>query len=183
MMSHAPRAWWLETAPYARRKPHALPEYLEGKTLKKNVLSFLEEKIGRAQIRKARDIFLWCCRGERGSGGATSLGVLRKMGSDFFKQTPPNETCSELNNWLSLCNKKGLPCGQQKSRRHISQILNKWAVRKPDSMIQDLYRLASEGVNYASLNLRGLILLSEMPCDSLFLDSSRRKRISCITFI
>ena len=24
MMSHAPRAWWLETAPYARRKPHAL---------------------------------------------------------------------------------------------------------------------------------------------------------------
>jgi len=25
MMSQAPRAWWLETAPYARRKPHALP--------------------------------------------------------------------------------------------------------------------------------------------------------------
>src|SRR3989338_674825 len=24
MTSHAPRAWWLETAPYARRKPHAL---------------------------------------------------------------------------------------------------------------------------------------------------------------
>ena len=65
-----------------------LPEYLEGRTPKKNVLSFLGEKIGRAQIRKARDIFLWCCRAERGSGGATSLGVLRKMGSDFFKQTP-----------------------------------------------------------------------------------------------
>ena len=40
-------------------KPHALPEYLEGRTPKKNVLSFLEE-IGRAQIRKARNIFLWC---------------------------------------------------------------------------------------------------------------------------
>ena len=36
-----------------------LPEYLEGRTPKKNVLSFLEE-IGRAQIRKARNIFLWC---------------------------------------------------------------------------------------------------------------------------
>ncbi|MDO8500204.1 MAG: hypothetical protein Q7S66_06180 [bacterium] len=36
-----------------------LPEYLEGRTPKKNVLSFLEE-IGRAQIRKVRNIFLWC---------------------------------------------------------------------------------------------------------------------------
>src|ERR1035437_3133940 len=36
-----------------------LPEYLEGRTPKKNVLSFLE-KIGRAQIRKVRNIFLWC---------------------------------------------------------------------------------------------------------------------------
>jgi hypothetical protein len=32
---------------------------LEGRTPKKNVLSFLEE-IGRAQIRKVRNIFLWC---------------------------------------------------------------------------------------------------------------------------
>src|SRR3989338_1680799 len=39
--------------------PRHLPEYLEGRTPKKNVLSFLEE-IGRAQIRKARNIFLWC---------------------------------------------------------------------------------------------------------------------------
>ena len=73
--------------------PRHLPEYLEGRTPKKNVLSFLEE-IGRAQIRKARDIFLWCCRAERGSGGASSfVGVLRKMGSDFFKQTPPFQIC------------------------------------------------------------------------------------------
>jgi len=68
--------------------PRHLPEYLEGRTPKKNVLSFLEE-IGRAQIRKARNIFLWCCRAKRGGGGASSfVGVLRKMGSNFFKQTP-----------------------------------------------------------------------------------------------
>ena len=47
-----------------------LPEYLEGRTPKKNVLSFLEE-IGRAQIRKARNIFsFWGCRVKRGGGGA-----------------------------------------------------------------------------------------------------------------
>ena len=73
--------------------PRHLPEYLEGRTPKKNVLSFLEE-IGRAQIRKARNIFLWCCRAERGGGGASSfVGVLRKMGSNFFKQTPPIQIC------------------------------------------------------------------------------------------
>jgi hypothetical protein len=47
---------------FAKPSPHQsrhLPEYLEGRTPKKNVLSFLEE-IGRAQIRKARNIFLWC---------------------------------------------------------------------------------------------------------------------------
>jgi len=70
--------------------PRHLPEYLEGRTSKKNVLSFLEE-IGRVQIRKARNIFLWCPPSPRGGGGASSfVGVLRKMGSDFFKQTPPN---------------------------------------------------------------------------------------------
>src|SRR3989338_8558876 len=66
------------------------------RTPKKNVLSFLEE-IGRAQIRKARNIFLWCRREKRGGGGAASfVGVLRKMGSDFFKQTPPSFTFCEI---------------------------------------------------------------------------------------
>src|SRR3989344_2040081 len=70
-----------------------LPEYMEGRTPKKNVLSFLEE-IGRAQIRKARNIFLWCRRVERGGGGASSfVGVLLEMGSNFFKQTPPFQIC------------------------------------------------------------------------------------------
>ena len=72
--------------------PRHLPEYLEGRTPKKNVLSFLEE-IGRAQIRKARNIFLWCPPSPRGGGGASSfVGVLRKMGSNFFKQTPQKVT-------------------------------------------------------------------------------------------
>src|SRR3989338_5183282 len=53
--------------------PRHLPEYLEGRTSKKNVLSFLAE-IGRAQIRKARNIFLWCRRVKRGGGGAASFG-------------------------------------------------------------------------------------------------------------
>src|SRR3989338_6789686 len=66
--------------------PRHLPECLEGRTPKKNVPSSLEE-IGRAQIRKARNIFLWCPPSPRGGGGASSfVGVLRKMGSDFFKQ-------------------------------------------------------------------------------------------------
>src|SRR3989338_3551107 len=47
--------------------PRHLPEYLEGRTPKKNVLSFLEE-IGRAQIRKAGNIFLWCPPSPRGGG-------------------------------------------------------------------------------------------------------------------
>ncbi|MDZ4285308.1 MAG: hypothetical protein U1A23_00085, partial [Candidatus Sungbacteria bacterium] len=76
--------------------PRHLPEYLEGRTPKKNVLSFLEET-GRAQIRKARNIFLWCPPSPRGGGGASSfVGVLRKMGSDFFKQTPPLRSSAML---------------------------------------------------------------------------------------
>ena len=70
--------------------PRHLPEYLEGRIPKKNVLSFLEE-IGRAQIRKARNIF-WCPPSPRGGGVASSfVGVLRKMGSNFFKQTPHHQ--------------------------------------------------------------------------------------------
>ena len=46
-----------------------LPEYLEGRTQKRKMSFPFSEKIGRAQIRKARNIFLWCCRVKRGSGG------------------------------------------------------------------------------------------------------------------
>src|SRR3989344_1849640 len=37
-------------------KPHALPEYLEGRTPKRKMSFPFLEKIGRAQIRKARNI-------------------------------------------------------------------------------------------------------------------------------
>src|SRR3989344_4193125 len=47
-----------------------LPEYLEGRTPKRKMSFPFLEKIGRAQIRKARNIFsFWGCRVERGSGG------------------------------------------------------------------------------------------------------------------
>ena len=47
-----------------------LPEYLEGRTLKRKKSFPSLEKIGRAQIRKARNIFsFWGCRVKRGSGG------------------------------------------------------------------------------------------------------------------
>jgi len=41
-------------------KPRHLPEYLEGRTPKRKMSFPFSEKIGRAQIRKARNIFLWC---------------------------------------------------------------------------------------------------------------------------
>jgi len=47
-----------------------LPEYLEGRTPKRKMSFPFSEKIGRAQIRKARNIFsFWGCRAKRGSGG------------------------------------------------------------------------------------------------------------------
>ena len=47
-----------------------LPEYLEGRTPKRKMSFPFLEKIGRAQIRKARNIFsFWGCRVKRGSGG------------------------------------------------------------------------------------------------------------------
>jgi len=47
-----------------------LPEYLEGRTPKRKMSFPYSEKIGRAQIRKARNIFsFWGCRVKRGSGG------------------------------------------------------------------------------------------------------------------
>ena len=48
-----------------------LPEYLEGRTPKRKMSFPFSEKIGCAQIRKARNIFsFWGCRVKRGGGGA-----------------------------------------------------------------------------------------------------------------
>jgi len=65
-------------------------------------------------LKKGRKIFGFCPRESASASEAQSertrefrattrsaraklVGILFKMGSDFFKQTPPYETCSELN--------------------------------------------------------------------------------------
>ena len=60
---------------------------------RKILFSLRERKIRRAQNEKSKEYFSVVWRAKRAVAGlASSLGVLRKMGSDFFKQTPPNET-------------------------------------------------------------------------------------------
>jgi len=57
---------------------------------RKILFSLGERKIRRAQNEKSKEYFSVAWRAERAVAGlASSLGVLRKMGSDFFKQTPP----------------------------------------------------------------------------------------------
>ena len=84
-----------------------LPEYLEGRTPKKNVLSFLEE-IGRAQIRKARNIFLWCpprlC--EAVAGLIHSFSFRSKKVRAKCIITAPVVTCSELGIWSDFAEAK-----------------------------------------------------------------------------
>src|SRR3989338_4193867 len=46
-----------------------LPEYLEGRTPKKNVLSTFKKNFTPAKTKKKREIFFWGCREKRGSGG------------------------------------------------------------------------------------------------------------------
>src|SRR3990167_5000860 len=88
-------------------KPRHLPEYLEGRTPKKNVLSFLEE-IGRAQIRKARNIFLWCpprlC--EAVAGLIQSFSFRSKKVRAKCMITAPVVTCSELGIWSDFAEAK-----------------------------------------------------------------------------
>ncbi len=87
--------------------PRHLPEYLEGRTPKKNVLSFLEE-IGRAQIRKARNIFLWCpprlC--EAVAGLIHSFSFRSKKVRAKCIITAPEVTCSELGIWSDFAEAK-----------------------------------------------------------------------------
>ena len=76
--TNQPKFWQILSSPknsFAKTssalKPHALPEYLEGRTPKRKMSFPFLEKIGRAQIRKARNIFsFWGCRVKRGGGGA-----------------------------------------------------------------------------------------------------------------
>jgi len=46
-----------------------LPEYLEGRTPKEKHPFLFQKKFHHHHIKKARNIFLWCCRVKRGGGG------------------------------------------------------------------------------------------------------------------
>ena len=74
---------------------------------KKNVLSILEE-IGRAQIRKARNIFLWCpprlC--EAVAGLVHSFSFRSKKVRAKCIITAPVVTCSELRIWSDFAEAK-----------------------------------------------------------------------------
>jgi hypothetical protein len=76
------------------RKIEARPATLQfiARHHRKILFSLGEKEIRRAQNEKSKEYFSVVWRAERAVAGlASSLGVLRKMGSDFFKQTPPNE--------------------------------------------------------------------------------------------
>jgi len=63
---------------------------VESRTQQKSFLFHLEEKIRRGKNQQCRENFFAGLRVVASGGGLASLvGVLRKMGSDFFKQTPP----------------------------------------------------------------------------------------------
>ena len=73
------------------RKIEARPATLQfiARHHRKILFSLREKEIRRAQNEKSKEYFSVVWRAERAVAGlASSLGVLRKMGSDFFKQTP-----------------------------------------------------------------------------------------------
>jgi len=78
--------------PEHRIEPRHLPEALRAEHQRKMSFPF-SERIGRAQIQIARDIFLWCCRAERGSGGANQLRSKKVRAKDTI--SPPTKK-SEL---------------------------------------------------------------------------------------
>ena len=61
------------------------------------------EKIGRAQIQKARNIFLWCCRAERGGGGFPHLRIFDKVSSSEVVKTLTQFCPRELERQQNEC--------------------------------------------------------------------------------
>src|SRR3989344_8612218 len=81
--------------PSERNQNEASPATLlvKARHHRKILFSLREEKIRRAQNEKSKENFSVVWRAGRAVAGLASLlGVLRQMGSDFFKQTPPNKT-------------------------------------------------------------------------------------------
>ena len=81
--------------------PRHLPEYSEGRTSKKNILSFLEE-IGRAQIRKARNIFFGVAERSEGSGGGChQSGIFDKVSLSEVVKTLQNPSFRQKTDFLA----------------------------------------------------------------------------------
>ncbi|MBU0619766.1 hypothetical protein KKC56_03980 [Patescibacteria group bacterium] len=70
---------------------------------RKILFSLREKEIRRAQNEKSKEYFSVVWRAERAAAGLTSsLGIFRKMGSDFFKQTPPNNKNKSIDSCFCL---------------------------------------------------------------------------------
>ncbi|HNZ55567.1 MAG TPA: hypothetical protein PKN73_02480 [Candidatus Paceibacterota bacterium] len=75
-------------SPEPKRSPAAL--LVQSRVPQKSFLFLLEEKIGRAQNKNCEENFFAEQRAKRAAAGRSELvGILLKMGSDFFQQTPP----------------------------------------------------------------------------------------------
>jgi len=68
-------------------KPHALPEYLEGRTPKKNVLSIFKKKFTPAKSRKQETFFFGVA------------GVLASAWGDSFVQFPLEKGSRKVYNY------------------------------------------------------------------------------------
>jgi len=64
----------------------------QSRATQKSFLFLLEEKIGRAQIRKSKENFFVGRAGFRHGGGTASLRVLLKVGSSKVQNFPPDRT-------------------------------------------------------------------------------------------
>jgi len=81
---------------FVRISPATCPNTWRAEHQRKMSFPF-SRKISPRHIRKARNIFLWCCRVKRGGGGTIhSFSFRSKKVRANARITPPNETCSEL---------------------------------------------------------------------------------------
>ncbi len=88
-------------APEPKRSPAAL--LVQSRVPQKSFLFLLEEKEIARQIKKCEENFFAEQRAKRAAAGRSELvGILFKMSSDFFQQTPPSKTSLLLNYCLKL---------------------------------------------------------------------------------
>ena len=82
-------------SPEPKRSPATL--LVQSRPTKKSFVFLLEEKIGRAQIKKCKQNFSLAERARRAvAGRSESLVVLLKECSNFVQKTPPSFTFSEI---------------------------------------------------------------------------------------